>query len=253
MEERAGQHGDQTQPYYFAYEQRYRRVYEQGVEFWTANPDEIRESTELLDEFLGEAVAAAPLILECGCGEGHLAEHLVNRGWRYIGVDISPTAIEKARSRLARCSPKVEPVFHVTDCTAMGIIPDGSADIVVDNFHFHMLVTDGDRSRYLGEVRRVLRAGGRAYFHENLQAGSAIKSAVDYDDFLRQCPSDFVTEEGRDAWQNGKVMRIQLPRLPARFNTCDGYAAELESAGLRVQLSRACGSTCVLHAVKPQT
>lgn len=241
-----------SRPYYLAYDQRYRRVYAQGVEFWTAHPDEIRETTESLDAFLREGCSADPLVLECGCGEGHLAVHLIEQGFRYIGVDISPTAIDKARKRVAQCTARVEPVFKVADSTGMNFIQDASIDILVDNYHFHMLVTDGDRQRYLGEAHRVLRNGGRAYLRENLQSEGAIGPVANHEDYLEKTWPDLATEEDREAWQDGKVVQIRLPRVPARANSREGYVAELEAARFQVQLFRACRSTCVLHVQKPR-
>lgn len=238
-------------PYYLAYDERYRKVYAQGVEFWTAHPDEVRETTESLDTFLNESSCADPLVLECGCGEGHLAAHLIEQGFRYIGVDISSAAIDKARKRVARCTSRSAPVFHVADSTDLNFLEDASIDILVDNYHFHMLVTDGDRRRYLAETCRVLRGGSRAYFRENLQANGVLESAATYADYLQRTSSDFTVEEEREAWQDGQVIRIRLPRVPARANSREGYYAELETAGFQVQLFRTCKSTCVLHVRKP--
>jgi 2-polyprenyl-3-methyl-5-hydroxy-6-metoxy-1,4-benzoquinol methylase len=39
-------------------------------------------------------------ILELGCGEGHQSEHLIQVCARLTGIDVSPTAIERARRRL---------------------------------------------------------------------------------------------------------------------------------------------------------
>ncbi len=48
-------------------------------------------------------IAPAPRlgsILEIGCGEGHQSEHLMQLCDRLTGIDVSPTAIERARQRL---------------------------------------------------------------------------------------------------------------------------------------------------------
>lgn len=239
-------------PYYLAYEQRYRRVYAQGVDFWTAHPDEIRQTTEALDAFLADRCPPDPLILECGCGEGHLAAHLLSRGFRrYVGVDIAPTAIAKARSRTDGGPPGARPVFHVADTTAMGCIADACADLLVDNCHWHMLVTDGDRHRYLAEALRVLRDGGRAYFRENHRPESDVGPIATYADYLAKTAIDLATEQVREAWQDGQVVRITLPLVPARPRSLEGYVEELTTAGFIVERATARDQACILHARKP--
>lgn len=239
-----------TQPYYYAYDDRYRRVYAQGVEFWTAHPDEVRETTAALDRFLEVTAVTDPLILECGCGEGHLAMHLVERGYRYIGVDISPLAIDKARTRTAALTAKTPSVFHIANTTALGIIGDETIDVLVDNYHLHMLVTEHDRSAYLREARRVLRRGGWAYFRENLQQAGALESVRSFEDYVAATALDSAIEEEREAWQDGRVVRIKLPRLPARANSVAGYAAELAAAGFVVERAEPAGPSCIVYARK---
>jgi ubiquinone/menaquinone biosynthesis C-methylase UbiE len=50
----------------------------------------------------------------------------------------------------------------VADATALPLA-DRSADVVVSNYCFHH-VSDADKRRALGEIRRVLRPGGRLVF-----------------------------------------------------------------------------------------
>ena len=237
-------------PYYNAYEDRYRRVYAQGVDFWTAHPEEISDTTESLDTFLKKSPQPDPLILECGCGEGHLAEHLIKKGFRYIGVDISPSGIKKAMARTYQLDAKTKPNFLIANTTALDLIEDASVDIIIDHYHFHMLVTDNDRQSYLKEANRVLRSEGLAYFRENLQAKNAMQSVASFDEYLAITSSDFTIEEDREAWQDGKAVRIKLPRVPARANSLKGYISELETAGFEVYCAKATGSTCVIHARK---
>ncbi|MCC7143213.1 MAG: class I SAM-dependent methyltransferase [Candidatus Eisenbacteria bacterium] len=48
----------------------------------------------------GEPIATdPPYILEVGCGDGRLAELLVDQGFRLLGVDSEPSAVDLARAR----------------------------------------------------------------------------------------------------------------------------------------------------------
>lgn len=61
--------------YYHVYEDRYRRVYSQGIEYWSGDPAETDETILLVDEFL-EHYSLHPgraSIIEFGCGEGNIA------------------------------------------------------------------------------------------------------------------------------------------------------------------------------------
>ncbi len=56
---------------------------------WSAGPNQFVES-ELADLPPGRA-------LDLACGEGRNARWLASRGWRVVGMDFSPKAIDKAR------------------------------------------------------------------------------------------------------------------------------------------------------------
>lgn len=102
--------------YYHAYEDRYRKVYEQGVRYWSAFPWELKGDLEGLDEFLKiyhsrrsaiaprseRADAGRPRVLEPGCGEAPLAVTLLSRGFDYVGLDLATIALAKARERIEK-------------------------------------------------------------------------------------------------------------------------------------------------------
>ncbi|MAE61538.1 MAG: hypothetical protein CMJ49_09305 [Planctomycetaceae bacterium] len=111
--------------YYEAYEDRYRRVYAQGVEYWTGDPDEIAAVIGHVDEFL-EFTGATPVghsIIEFGCGEGFLGEYLLRRGYSYLGIDLAPSAVAKARNRI----PGNDASFMLADITDAPDVRSGSA------------------------------------------------------------------------------------------------------------------------------
>ncbi|MBQ7314046.1 MAG: methyltransferase domain-containing protein, partial [Clostridia bacterium] len=88
-----------NKPYYLAYEDRYRRVFEAGIELWGHSPDdEILVRT--LAEWVEENDLAGKTVVEFACGEGAAGMILSKLGVRYHGFDIAPSAIEKAQERL---------------------------------------------------------------------------------------------------------------------------------------------------------
>lgn len=89
-------------------------------------------------------------VLEVGCGRGHLTARLAERGVDVVGVDANPKAAE-----VAICD-------RVVHMRAEGLdFPDSSFDAVVS---VHAIEHIPPLERALGEMARVLKAGGEALF-----------------------------------------------------------------------------------------
>ena len=103
-------------------------------------------------------------ILEVGCGRGSLwteNEPRIPPGWTILLSDLSPRMLRAARQHLGHGQQLVTTV--ALDAQAIPF-PDESFDAVVAN---HMLFHVPDRDQALGEMRRVLRSGGRLYASTN--------------------------------------------------------------------------------------
>jgi SAM-dependent methyltransferase len=106
---------------------------------------------QLLDRFAGRVRDVGPAC-DLGCGPGHVARYLHERGVQVCGVDLSPAMVERARG----LTPAVE--FRQGDLMALDA-PDGAwAGIAA--FYSLIHIPRGDLLRALGELRRVLRPGG---------------------------------------------------------------------------------------------
>jgi SAM-dependent methyltransferase len=129
-----------------------------------------RPSPELLaaeaDGWLEAATAAgcdataAPSIrtaLDVGCGLGSEVAYLSGRGWRAVGVDLSPTAISQARRLHPRESDGC--LFARADVLRLPFAA-GSFALAVDRGCFHYLAPER-WTRYAAEIHRVLGPGGR--------------------------------------------------------------------------------------------
>ena len=105
------------------------------------------------------AGVAEPSVLEVGPGPGDLAARLARRvpGLRLVGVDIDPAMVERARARVAREGLDDRLTFEVGDVAALPLA-DASVDLVVTTFSAHHWP---DPAAGFGEIRRVLRSGGR--------------------------------------------------------------------------------------------
>ena len=108
------------------------------------------------------------LILELGCGPGHLWRSNLERlpeGWRIVLSDLSRGMVRAARRNLRIVDHTGERWFSFTVHGA-GLLPypDHSFDAVVAN---HMLYHVPDKWRALSEIYRVLVPSGRFYAATN--------------------------------------------------------------------------------------
>jgi ubiquinone/menaquinone biosynthesis C-methylase UbiE len=92
-------------------------------------------------------------VLDAGCGSGPLMEALRSGGAVVSGFDLSPAMVELARRRLG-----ADADVRVADLAAPLPYPDGGFDVVVASLSLHYVE---DWAAALGELRRVLKPGGR--------------------------------------------------------------------------------------------
>lgn len=96
-------------------------------------------------------------VLDVGCGTGELALYLARQGHDALGIDFSPTAIERATARArARRIPARFLVWDALRLHELGL----TFETVTDSAMFHTL-SDPDRERFVTEIASVLRPGGR--------------------------------------------------------------------------------------------
>jgi ubiquinone/menaquinone biosynthesis C-methylase UbiE len=233
--------------YFSLYEDRYRRLREQGIEEWIADPAENEHIIESVNNFLNYARChpAKTSIIEFGCGEGHLAEYLLECGYRYLGVDISESAILQARKKTGA---KGQNAFLAADVTDLYQVTDSSFNVAIDNQCLHMLVTDEHRKKYLAEVKRILKSDGKVYFRENIQQEEFKVKISSFREFVEKCYGDYSKLYDYPAYAGGKHQTIKLPRIPARSNNEQGYRKELEKAGFIVENYSIKGEHCIIYA-----
>ena len=115
-------------------------------------------------------VDAYPAILDLGCGPGRHASALARLGHRVLGVDVSESAIRRAR---AACP---EATFEVRDMRDLRSL-HGSFDGVVSLWHSFGYFDDDTNLDVLRQVRGALRPGGRAildlYNRDHLEGRAA--------------------------------------------------------------------------------
>lgn len=111
-------------------------------------------------------------ILEVGCGAGNNLWFAAREGFSVAGIDASASAVAYARQRLADDGLRAD--LRVGDFTVLPF-EDASFDLAIDR---GALVCTGRRAARMaiGEIRRVLRPGGRFLFNPYSTAHSSYRS-----------------------------------------------------------------------------
>lgn len=130
-----------------------------------------KAATPHLDNFLEglrtDATATRrPTLLDVGCGTGRLARRLFGAGFSVVGVDISPSAIEEARSLAVPSEGGGAFLrFDLVDCSVADgpLIDGGPFDVVVCQLVFSIIGGVRERESLLRNLHQHLRPGGRLY------------------------------------------------------------------------------------------
>ena len=134
------------------YYDRTARVFDRGCGFPKENRNNFKK-IHLIRRLL--ALPDGARVLEVGAGTGvHAHELLRLQRLRYHGVDLSPGMLAVARERLARCSGWW---LHVGDGTELPFPDEVFEGVFMSGTLHHFARPD----LAVGELRRVLRPGGR--------------------------------------------------------------------------------------------
>ncbi len=110
---------------------------------------------ELLVGFVRADRVAPGSALEVGAGTGTNALWLAQQGFDVLGVDISPRAVDLARSKV---SPATRLRFETHDFLAQP--PDGTFSFAFDRGCFHVFDEPEQRARFAANVAARLAPGG---------------------------------------------------------------------------------------------
>ncbi len=131
---------------------RWQKRYENGETPWeTGKPD-----ATLIRMITSGAIPACNA-LEIGCGTGRSAIRLVQEGFSVTAVDISETAIVKARENAVE--QNVDCAFLTVDFMTQAI-PGAPFEFVFDRGCFHTYDSDDERRTFAAKVASYLKSGG---------------------------------------------------------------------------------------------
>jgi len=116
----------------------------------------------LLDEFAGR-LKGAGRVCDLGCGPGHVARYLSDRGVDVFGIDLSPGMIEQAR--------KLNPVMEFQQGNMLALEVEDGAWAAIVAFYSIVHIPKTDILQALREMFRALKPGGLLFlaFHIGLE------------------------------------------------------------------------------------
>jgi SAM-dependent methyltransferase len=168
-------------------------------------------------------------VLEAGCGSGANLWMIAREGFDTHGIDLTPEAIKLCAEMLQSWGTKA--TAKTADMTAIPY-PARHFDVIVDVFSSYCTAEAGF-ARFLDEVARLLRPGGRFFSYTPSKASDAFKNPG---------PSKKLDASTLDG-----IHRADSPfsgnLYPFRFITGAEYATALESRGLRVTYNETVGRT----------
>ena len=221
------------EPYYKAYEKRYQAAFSAGAERWGHSPDdEVLYNT--LKAWVEENNLQGKTIIEYACGEGACGVILSELGCIYHGVDISPSAIEKAKKLLEKYP---NATVEVLDMVKESV--KEKYDAALDCMGLHMLVTDKDRELYLKNAYNSLKENSpMLFFRESYRKDRTYYGIVNsIEEWEQITGEDYKTLQSRQVKNSGDggVVEVLVPLLPARAKDKNGYIEELEKVGFDVE------------------
>ena len=137
--------------YYEAYDDRYKQIHAQDLQW----------SSEMPSKIVAETIQSVSLptnskILEIGCGEGRDAYLLLTQGFDVLATDVSREAVDYCKKKF----PNFSEHFQVVDCVTEKL--GKKFDFIYAVAVIHMLVSDNDRNAFYTFIREHLTSNGIA-------------------------------------------------------------------------------------------
>lgn len=158
-------------------------------------------------------------VLDAGCGEAALSLDLAGRGYRTVGIDLSPTAINLAFSQ-AHARGLTTAQFAVADITTLQGY-DGRFDTIIDSALFHSMPISR-RDGYVASMAKAAAPGARFYvlaFDRSAMPDAPEDSVapVSADELAETVAQSWVIDDVRPARHHCRLPEV----LPAHFASID--------------------------------
>jgi SAM-dependent methyltransferase len=147
-------------------------------------------------------------VLDAGCGTGEHTILLTRLGYRVLGIDFSPRAVEQARANAAEKG--VDARFDVAD--AMNLGDEAVYQTVVDSALFHVFDAAG-RVRYVSSLHAAVEAGGLVHVLALSDAGRGFGPQVSDSDIREAFGDGWALEALESTMYRGVVQEAQADAI----------------------------------------
>jgi len=147
--------------------------------------------------FMSRLVPLGGRVLDVGCGQGFLADHLLRHGIANEGCDASQAAVDHANRRFAG-----RPGWGGAALISAGRLPyaDASMDVVICMETIEH-VTDADLTALVAEMRRILKPGTGRLLLTTPNAEDLGRSMI----YCPECSAVFHTVQHLRSWSAGTL------------------------------------------------
>jgi 2-polyprenyl-3-methyl-5-hydroxy-6-metoxy-1,4-benzoquinol methylase len=190
----------------------FRILYGIGLTPWDGHP----RSATLRELVEGSDRRSPGSALDVGCGTGDTSIYLAQSGWHVTGVDFTPKALEKARTK-ARAAGAAVDFIHadVTHLSQAGI--RGPFELIVDNGCLHGM-SDHDRDLYVQEITAAAAPSARLAIAGFTRGGGVGPAGIDQAEIERRFTSAWTLLSAADERiiPQGRLASTFAPRFAAR-------------------------------------
>jgi arsenite methyltransferase len=126
---------------------------------WAVPEATVESFAGVANHFLLGDIDQGDTVLDLGCGAGTdllIAAQMVGSSGRAIGIDLTPSMVERARQSAAEMG--LDNVEVHEGLIERLPLPDGSVDVVISNGVIDLVP---DKDAVFSEIKRVLKPGGR--------------------------------------------------------------------------------------------
>ncbi|UXR77799.1 MULTISPECIES: class I SAM-dependent methyltransferase [unclassified Staphylococcus] len=217
--------------YYFGYEERYKKVYESGADLWeTVKPN--KSLIKIFDEY---NKIFRENVIDLGCGEGRDTIFLSENNVDVKGVDISHSAINKAKQKIRERNGN-EDIFQTGNVLYLNQFENQSFHLAMNMGCLHMMKNPEDRLIHIKNVHRILVNGG--YFlvdHCKDEWGKGFHTIENYNE-VKEKLKNFNEENyiDRIITVNGEKIKIPLKVIPYMEKSSKELINEITSNGFNV-------------------
>jgi ubiquinone/menaquinone biosynthesis C-methylase UbiE len=217
--------------YYFGYEERYRTVYDNGADLWESeNPNK-----SLIEIFKQYPKLFNGKVIDLGCGEGRDTIFLAQNKVDVQGIDISHSAINKAKEKYEVYADSKE-IFHIGNVLYLNKFEDHTFDFAMNMGCLHMMNRNEDRLLHLNNVNRILKLNG--YFlidHCRTEWGKGFHTIENYEQIKNKLKNFNETQYiDRIIQVKGEKVKIPLRVLPYSEKSSTELINEISRSGFEL-------------------